>query len=300
MSLIELSQDTTYKNEALNRWISSICPYKILDIDEEEEVIRRYKNGDKGALDLLIKGNQRFLLAAARTYSRKADDILDLIQEGNLGLLAAIEKYDLTYGTKFLSFAVHYIKRQMSDYIAMRKLVKHRVNASIEAYVRDIKADWFNDNGFDMPDWMVNEMVSEEFKRDFKSAGLYFKKVSVVYDDDMLGEDYEGNSVIERITSVENSVIGMFEEEDISIECAELIDKVCQGDLEKNVLIDSLGLFGHLKLTDIEISKKYGLKKWQVGYITRKVMERMRNYVNGKKVKVCKSKLQGDKMVKFN
>lgn len=284
--------DTTYRNEALERWIGMIRPYKVLSVDEEEEAIRKYKSGDDKALEDIIKGHQRFLLACARTYSRYGDEILDLISEGNIALLRAAQNFDPEYGVKFISFAVHYIKRYMLAYFDQKGLVDHRINATVEAFVKETKETYLSENGFEIPDWQLNEIVGEKFERDFKQGGSYFRKVNVYFNDDIVPDDYDGDSVIDKITAVENDAVSELELEGLRVLSKTFIDNVCQSQTEKDVIIYGYGLFDEPQLSDYEIAVKCGLEEWQVGYLRNKIIGRMRLFAHGKTIRLNKSKHQ--------
>lgn len=114
MSLINITNSVTERNTiALKDYFSDIVKYKLLSDDEEIELVRRIHQGDKAALDRLVLANQRFLVSAAKQYSGLGVDLEDLIQEGNLGLIKAAQRYDETYGVKFLSFAVWWIRQSI-------------------------------------------------------------------------------------------------------------------------------------------------------------------------------------------
>src|SRR6516165_6481483 len=93
------------KYEELNRYIGEIRRHPILDRDEEHVLALRYREGDAEAGNKLITSNLRLVVKLARDYGRLHPSLLDLIQEGNLGLTMALEKYDPNRGVKFSSYA---------------------------------------------------------------------------------------------------------------------------------------------------------------------------------------------------
>ena len=293
MHVIDLNRtDTTYRNESLETWIRTIRDYKVLSASEEEEIIPKAQSGDKEALNTIIKGNQRFLLAAARTYSRYADEILDLISEGNLALLHAVRNFNPSYNVKFISFAAWYIRRYMSDYFVTNSLVKHRITPTVNAYAKDAKEQYRKENEFDMPDWMLSELMKDEFDRDFKQGGSYFKPVDVYYDDELIPSDYDGDSTIDILTAVENEAVNTFYNEDLETIARNLVDNVCQNQMERDVIIYGYGLFENQQLSDFEIGLKHNLSEVQVAYVRRKVINHMILYANGKRIRLNKSKFQ--------
>lgn len=284
--------DTTYRNEALERWLTSIRSYKVLSVMEEEEIIQKYKDGNKAALDTLIKGNQRFLFSVARTFSRDGNEILDLISEGNIGLLEAIEKYDLTYGIRFLSFAVYYIRKCMLHYLDKGEFIKHKIKSEVRTFIKKTKEKWLSEHEYPIPDWILLDMVKEEFDRDFKHNGAYCKKSTVYFECDLTDNNSDCDSVIDKASCVQNDVIEELNDDDNRTMVMGLMDAVCKSNVERDVLIGCYGLFGTQPLTENEIAKKHNLELWQVGYLRRKLVDRMRNFAQGKKIRLSRTKFQ--------
>ena len=295
MDVIDFSKkETTYRTKSLENWFNSVKDYKVLSIREEEDVIGRYKRGDVKALDELIKGNQRFLFMAARNFSRNGDEIVDLISEGNLGLMDAIEKFDLTYGLKFISFAVFYVKRNMLQYLYDRGLVKHHINRDLVAYVKKLKEVWFNENEFDMPSYMIVDKVKEEFGREIR-VDSFFDDIEVSFMDDVKTNDEKGSDYnpIDNLVSVENECVDMFEKSDAVETVKYLLDVVCQNEMERSIIINTFGLFGNNVVDERKLIKKYKITKNQYDYLRRKLIREMAMVARGKNVKrKNKSKFQ--------
>lgn len=107
----------TMSNDNLWRYLESVKGYKILTVDEELELFKQYKeNNSISAKNTLIESNQRFLISSAKQFCND-ESIMDLINEGNIGLITALDKYDSTMGFRFLSFASYYIKMFMINYL---------------------------------------------------------------------------------------------------------------------------------------------------------------------------------------
>src|SRR6516225_2717315 len=91
------------RHEDMNRYLSEVRRYPLLDRDEEHQLALRYQQGDAEAGKRLITGNLRLVVKLARDYGRLHPNLLDLVQEGNLGLAMALRKYDPGRGVKFSS-----------------------------------------------------------------------------------------------------------------------------------------------------------------------------------------------------
>jgi RNA polymerase primary sigma factor len=97
--------------EALNHYIQEIAKLPRLNPDEEKELGRRVQNGDEEALRRLVEGNLRFVVSYVKRYRRMGVSYLDLIHEGNLGLMEAARRFDPERNVKFISYAVWWIRQ---------------------------------------------------------------------------------------------------------------------------------------------------------------------------------------------
>jgi RNA polymerase primary sigma factor len=116
-------------NESLSRYLKDIGKTRLLTLEEESELARRVREGDKEALELLVKSNLRFVVSVAKQYQNQGLSIDDLINEGNLGLIKAAERFDETKGFKFISYAVWWIRQSIMQAIAEQsRLVRLPLN----------------------------------------------------------------------------------------------------------------------------------------------------------------------------
>lgn len=108
---INKSINPTIDSSIYNIYLKDVRKYKILDLEEELNLIRKAQTGDSEALNKVVNSNLRFVISLAKQYSSYGCPILDLINEGNIGLIEAIKGFDETKGFKFLSFAVWCIRK---------------------------------------------------------------------------------------------------------------------------------------------------------------------------------------------
>jgi RNA polymerase primary sigma factor len=104
--------------DPLNSYLQEIGTYPILSHEEEAELSDRIRAGDREALERLICANLRFVVSVAKKYQNQGVSLADLINEGNLGLVRAAEKYDGAKGVKFISYAVWWIRRAIFQALA--------------------------------------------------------------------------------------------------------------------------------------------------------------------------------------
>lgn len=111
---------TTRDSLSLDKYLQEIGKTVLLTPEQEVELARRIKTGDEKALQLLVKSNLRFVVSVAKQYQHNGLTLSDLIEEGNIGLIKAAEKFDETKGFKFISYAVWWIRQSI-----MRALVEN-------------------------------------------------------------------------------------------------------------------------------------------------------------------------------
>lgn len=127
------------EDKKLNKYLDEIGREELLSEAEEQQLSARVLKGDKRALDRLIEKNLKFVVAIARGYQGKGLDMDDLISEGNMGLMKAAAKFDATRGTRFVNYAVVYV-RQNIEKALKRESDAQRVESRKDGQTRSIDA----------------------------------------------------------------------------------------------------------------------------------------------------------------
>ena len=109
---------TNRESQSLEKYFQEISKVELLTAEEEVELARRIKKGDQQALEKLTKANLRFVVSVAKQYQNRNLSLNDLINEGNLGLVKAAQKFDETRGFKFISYAVWWIRQSIMQALA--------------------------------------------------------------------------------------------------------------------------------------------------------------------------------------
>ena len=111
-------QVTNRETASLDKYLQEIGRVDLITADEEVELARRIKAGDRAALERLTKANLRFVVSVSKQYQNQGLALPDLINEGNLGLIKAAERFDETRGFKFISYAVWWIRQSILQALA--------------------------------------------------------------------------------------------------------------------------------------------------------------------------------------
>ena len=111
-------QVTNRETVSLDKYLHDIGKVELITAEEEVELARKIKNGDQAALEKLTKSNLRFVVSVAKQYQNQGLTLPDLINEGNLGLIKAAQRFDETRGFKFISYAVWWIRQSILQALA--------------------------------------------------------------------------------------------------------------------------------------------------------------------------------------
>jgi len=119
MRQLKITKSITNRESAsLDKYLQEIGREELISVDEEVELAQRIKQGDREALEKLTRANLRFVVSVAKQYQNQGLSLPDLINEGNLGLMRAAEKFDETRGFKFISYAVWWIRQSILQALA--------------------------------------------------------------------------------------------------------------------------------------------------------------------------------------
>ncbi len=272
---------TNRKEPSLNRYLQEIGSEPPLTIEEEIDLAQRIKKGDRRALDKLTKANLRFVVSVAKQYQNQGLSLSDLINEGNMGLIKAAEKFDETRGFKFISYAVWWIRQSILQAIAEKsKMIKLPLNQVGTASKISHASSKFEQEFERRPS--LNEIADtldlpeEKIEEAINASG---RAVSV----DAPLSDSEGNSLIDVIP---NDSIPDTDEEMLMESLREEISRALNFlDERERVVIESYFGIGQPELTLEEIAKKCGLTRERVRQIREKAIRKLRNNTKNKLLK---------------
>ncbi len=143
MRQLKISRSITNRESpSLEKYLREISRVEMIPADEEVILMERIRRGDQVAKDILVKANLRFVVSVAKQYQGQGMSLPDLINEGNVGLIKSVEKFDATRGFKFISFAVWWIRQSiihaLADQSRMIRLPLNKV--ATRARIRSISA----------------------------------------------------------------------------------------------------------------------------------------------------------------
>ena len=282
MRQLKISKSITNRVSAsLEKYLQEIGHQDLLTADEEVELAQQIKKGDRKALERLTKANLRFVVSVAKQYQNKGLSLPDLINEGNLGLIKAAERYDETRGFKFISYAVWWIRQSILQAIAEQsRIVRLPLNqvGSVNRIARELnKFEQENErkpsveemaDRIDLPE----EKIAEAMKINTNHVSM-----------DAPFTDGEDNSLLDFLPNTDSpSTDNVLDQESLRTEIGRVLDVL--NDREQKVIKAFFGI-GMQEMTLEEIGDKYNLTRERVRQIKEKAIRRLRYNTKSKTLK---------------
>lgn len=279
MRQLKISKSITNRESAsLEKYLQEIGHEDLLTVDEEVELAQRIKKGDRKALEKLTKANLRFVVSVAKQYQNQGLSLSDLINEGNVGLIKAAEKFDETRGFKFISYAVWWIRQSILQAIAEQsRIVKlplnqvgnlNKVNKELNKFEQENERRPSIDEIADRID-LPEDKIEDAMK-------VNNRHVSV----DAPFNDGEDGSLLDVLPNTDTpSADNELEKESLRSEITRTLDIL--GNKERMIVTAFFGI-GIPEMTLEEISDKYGLTRERVRQIKEKAIRRLRHSTKNK------------------
>ncbi|MGP1466512.1 sigma-70 family RNA polymerase sigma factor [Prevotella koreensis] len=274
MRQLKISKSITNRESAaLDKYLQEIGHEELLSVEEEVVLAQRIKNGDREALEKLTKANLRFVVSVAKQYQNQGLSLSDLINEGNLGLIKAAEKFDEKRGFKFISYAVWWIRQSILQAIAEHsRIVRlplnqvgsvNKINKMLNKFEQENeRRPSINEiaEGVDLPEDKIEDAMKVQARH-----------VSV----DAPFADGDNNSLLDVLP---NEDAAMADKMLLLESLRDEIKRALQilNDRERKIIEAFFGI-DQPEMTLEEIGTKYGLTRERVRQIKEKAIRRLRN-----------------------
>ena len=196
---------TDHSNELLTSYLKDISRYKILSQDEITCLIEKAQKGDELAKNKVIQANLRFVVTIAKQFQNRGIPLMDLISSGNIGLVKAVDKFDITKGTTFLSYAVWWIRQCIynSIYWQSREIRLPMSQQLILINIIDATNKFYQINCRMPSSEELSELINTSVEQIDYLSQFFNSSVSV---DDFIGGDEENNQMCDVIPDGEPSL----------------------------------------------------------------------------------------------
>ena len=247
------TQITNRDSQAVEKYLQEISKISMISPEEETTLAQKIHMGDQWALEKLVKSNLRFVVSVAKQYQHQGLSLSDLINEGNLGLIKAAQRFDETKGFKFISYAVWWIRQSILQ--------------SLNEHARTIR----------LPVNVVQELFKEKKAIELNGGELSEKFAnlpSIVNLDKEINE--EGDTLLDMISD-KNTIMpdAVFNSKDVLKEKLTGIMSILD-DREKAIIEDYFGLSGQTRTLE-DIGNDFNLTKERVRQIKEKALRKLRN-----------------------
>lgn len=282
MRQLKITKSITNRESAsLDKYLQEIGREELITVEDEVELAQRIRKGDQEALEKLTKANLRFVVSVAKQYQNQGLSLPDLINEGNLGLIKAAEKFDETRGFKFISYAVWWIRQSILQALAEQsRIVRlplnqvgslNKINKALSKFEQENERVPSADELSDILD-IPRDKISDTLR-------VSGRHVSV----DAPFIDGEDNSLLDVLVNSDspNADRGLVNES-LNTEIERALSTLTER--ERDIVRDFFGI-GTAEMTLEEIGEKFGLTRERVRQIKEKAIRRLRHSNRSKLLK---------------
>ncbi len=273
MRQLKIEQSITVRDTiALQKYFQEVSSIEMITADEEADLARRIRKGDQNALEKLVTANLRFVVSVAKQYQNYGISLNDLINEGNIGLIRAAQKFDETKGFKFISYAVWWIRQNIQNAIQDQGRIV-RIPANRSGLLLRIKraTDSFYQLNNREPDAYELADMLEKTEREVKGA-LAAKVSQFSFDEPVSDEDSTTKMDLYN-SGEENNISDNVNVNSLRKEVKGLLTRL--NEQEKAVIIDFFGISTNEPRTLSEIAGKMDISKERVRQIKSKALKKL-------------------------
>jgi RNA polymerase primary sigma factor len=282
MRQLKIAKQVTNREAlSLDKYLHEIGRVDLITAEEEVELAKRIKKGDKAALERMIKANLRFVVSVAKQYQNQGLSLPDLINEGNLGLIKAAQRYDDTRGFKFISYGVWWIRQAILQAVAEQaRIVRLPVNkigsiTRINKTYTKLEQEYQREPTPDEVAFLL-ETSSDVVEDALKVSSHHVSMDSPIHASEDGGTNLYDLMYNEDSPSPDHRLMESSLRKEIDRSLSTLDER------EADVIRYFYGLGGQRQHTLDEIGKEFGLTRERVRQIKEKTIKKMRNNFRNK------------------
>jgi RNA polymerase primary sigma factor len=262
----------------LSAYMKEIDRIPLLSREEEVELARRAKGGDEKAKERIVASNLRFVVTVAKNYRNQGLPLMDLISEGNIGLMKAVEKFDVEKGYHFITYAVWWIRQSILKAIAVKsgmiRLPLNRANQLMQLKKLTNEVAGQENRDVDVVEAADRLNIDHTLIRDLMKYRMDFISIDVPLSDESDSPKVSDMIEDDRFRAPDEIAINS----SIQLKIREILSTL--PDKESQILRCRYGLDGEKPLSLREIGKRLNLTKERIRQIERKTLEKLRRSKN--------------------
>ena len=290
MRQLKISKQITNRESlSFNKYLTEVGNKSdVITSEEEMNLTKRIKEGDIDARNRLCEANLRFVISVAKQYSGQSESLPDLINEGNIGLIKAAERFDETRGFKFISYAVWWIRQQIMQYLAengrairlplnkigMVNKIKTAKSELEQLYQREPTIDEISEYLMNQEDGKNGKGEPGKYEEE-KIREIIFNSSSMSSLDAPMTGEYDSGTIMDTIVgNNEHDIKNILQNQDLQVELKRVMSTLKYR--EQQVITLYFGLFGEKSMSLEEIGQLFELTRERVRQIKEQGLRKLK------------------------
>lgn len=271
--LVITNRVTNRESESFQKYLAEIAQMPVFTPEEEIACTVKAANGDKKAIDELVQRNLRFVVSVAKQYTTPTNSIEDLVNEGNIGLILAAQKFKPEMGFRFISYGVWWIRKKILEHLAkdgrMIRLPNNKLSSLTKFDKKIAELEQRHGRNID-----ITELIAE-FDGEYSESDISLLGVLGTYSMDSLDREIggdEGGATVGDMLSDNSFEMpdGNYQKSDLKNEIGRLLSTLKPR--EKQIMIALYGLDGNAPMTLAEVGTQVNLTREMVRQIRNKIL----------------------------
>ncbi len=268
-------------DKTLTVYLKDVGKFPLLNQEQEKLLARQARKGDEQARKQLVNSNLRLVISIAKRYSRRGLSLADLINEGNIGLIEAVQRFDERKGVRLSTYATWSIRYRIVTALANKRLIKFPLSARL--LTKKLKDSYMKISNKYGREPTINELAAEmKVKPENISKAFLFEPKEISFSDVSISEPESTWSDFIESTAIP-SPEEIFRKKELKDELSKVIDTLA--DREKEVIERYFGLKKGIPQSLSQIGKEWGVSREMVRQVKKRALKKLKGKIENKELK---------------